>query len=502
MTTQAISPEQLATLSHEFRTPLNGVLGMARLLDGTDLSPEQRSYVAALKESGDHLLGLVNDVLDLARLGAGKVEIHPAPMDVENLLRLVAELMSPRAHEKGIEIAWAAAPRLGLVKGDEGRLRQVLLNYVGNAVKFTESGGVLLAAEPDGAGGVRFTVSDSGPGVPAAVRTRIFEPFIHADPSHGGSSLGGAGLGLAIVKRLADAMGADVGVEDAPGGGARFWFTAALPANGPIVLDQTLKGRTVVVASPNLVVRRAACRQIEACGGKALSSAGVAGAVSRAPDGAVLLIDHRLLQGRRGLKPPAGRQAIVMLRPDERDRIEPCRKAGFAGYLIKPLRRASLAARVLAALAEAPAFESAATEDDRIAPACAPGARVLLAEDNPINALLARTLLEREGAVVDRAASGEETLAALEAAAYDLVLMDVRMPGMSGLDATRKLRERGVTTPIVALTANAFEDDRRACLAAGMDDFLVKPLNAAGLRAALARWARWTDRSAQAKLAV
>lgn len=502
MTTQAITPEQLATLSHEFRTPLNGVLGMARLLDGTDLSPEQRSYVSALKESGDHLLGLVNDVLDLARLGAGKVEIHPAPMDVENLLRQVAELMSPRAHEKGIEIAWAAAPRLGLVKGDEGRLRQVLLNYAGNAVKFTESGGVLLAAEPDGAGGVRFTVSDSGPGVPAAVRTRIFEPFIHADPSHGGSSLGGAGLGLAIVKRLADAMGADVGVTDAPGGGARFWFTAPLPANGPIVLDQSLKGKTVVVASPNLAVRRAACRQVEACGGRALSSAGVAGAVSKAPEGSVLLIDHRLLQGRRGLNPPAGRQSIVLLRQDERDRIEPCRKAGFAGYLIKPLRRASLAARVLAAQAEAPAFESAATEDDRIAPACAPGARVLLAEDNPINALLARTLLEREGAVVDRAASGEETLAALEAAAYDLVLMDVRMPGMSGLDATRILRERGVTIPIVALTANAFEDDRRACLAAGMDDFLVKPLTAAGLRAALARWARWTERSAQAKLAV
>jgi CheY-like chemotaxis protein len=193
---------------------------------------------------------------------------------------------------------------------------------------------------------------------------------------------------------------------------------------------------------------------------------------------------------------------FVLLRQDERDQIEPCRKAGFAGYLIKPLRRASLAARVLAALTEAPAFESAATEDDRIAPACAPGARVLLAEDNPINALLARTLLEREGAVVDRAASGEETLAALEAASYDMVLMDVRMPGMSGLDATRILRERGVTIPIVALTANAFEDDRRACLAAGMDDFLVKPLTAAGLRAALARWARWTERSAQAKLAV
>jgi CheY-like chemotaxis protein len=195
-----------------------------------------------------------------------------------------------------------------------------------------------------------------------------------------------------------------------------------------------------------------------------------------------------------------------LLRPDERDRIEPCRAAGFAGYLIKPLRRASLAARVLAAHsgmkegAAAP-VEATHSEDERIAPAAAPGARVLLAEDNPINAFLARTLLEREGAVVDRAASGEETLAAMEAGRYDLILMDVRMPGLSGLDAARALRARGVSTPIVALTADAFEDDRRACLAAGMDDFLVKPLTADALRTALARWARWTPPTAQAKLA-
>jgi CheY-like chemotaxis protein/anti-sigma regulatory factor (Ser/Thr protein kinase) len=505
MTDRAITPEQLATLSHEFRTPLNGVLGMARLLDGTSLTPEQRAYVAALKESGDHLLGLVNDVLDLARLGAGKVELHPAPMEIENLLRQVAELMSPRAQEKGIEIAWAAGPGLGVVQADEGRLRQVLLNYAGNAVKFTEAGGVLIQAEAgdgaDGAGAIRFTVSDSGPGVPRAARERIFEPFIHADPSHGGSALGGAGLGLAIVRRLADAMGAEIGVEDAPGGGARFWLTAALPAAEPAAPDQSLAGRIVVVASPSATVRQAACRQIEACGGAVLASAGVAGAVSKAPAGAVILIDHALLAGRRAPRPPAGRQAIVLLRPDERDRIEPCRAAGFAGYLIKPLRRASLAARVLAALNEGPATEAAAPEDERIAPAAAPGARVLLAEDNPINALLARTLLEREGAVVDRAASGEETLAALEAGAYDLILMDVRMPGLSGLEATRRLRARGVTTPIVALTADAFEDDRRACLAAGMDDFLVKPLTPSGLKATLARWAGWTEAAAQAKLA-
>ncbi len=501
MTTDAITPQQLATLSHEFRTPLNGVLGMARLLDGTELSPEQRDYVKALKESGDHLLGLINDVLDLARLGAGKLELHPAPMEVESLLRQTAELMSPRAHEKGIEVAWAAAPGLGTVMGDEGRLRQVLLNFAGNAVKFTESGGVLIAAEPEGPGRIRFTVTDNGPGVPDEAKGRIFEPFTHADPTHGGSALGGAGLGLAIVQLLAEAHCAHVGVEDAPGGGARFWFSADFEAVGETASDDTLAGRTVVIASLNPAVRAAAARQVEACGGIALVAAGVAGAVAKAPAGAVLLIDHGLLKSRRGLKPPAGQQAIVLLRPDERDRIEPCRAAGFAGYLIKPLRRASLAARVLAALGTATPVEATYSEDERIAPAAAPGARVLLAEDNPINAFLARTLLEREGAVVDRAASGEETLAAMEAGRYDLILMDVRMPGLSGLDAARALRARGVSTPIVALTADAFEDDRRACLAAGMDDFLVKPLTADALRTALGRWARWTPPTAQAKLA-
>ena len=500
MTTDAITPQQLATLSHEFRTPLNGVLGMARLLDGTDLSPEQRDYVKALKESGDHLLGLINDVLDLARLGAGKLELHPAPMEVESLLRQVAELMSPRAQEKGIEVAWAAAPGLGTILGDEGRLRQVLLNFAGNAVKFTEKGGVLIAAEPEGPGRIRFTVTDSGPGVPDEAKGRIFEPFTHADPSHGGAALGGAGLGLAIVQLLAEAHCAHVGVEDAPDGGARFWFSADFEAVGDHRADDSLAGQTVVVASPNPAVRAAAVRQIEACGGTALAAAGVAGAVAKAPDGAVLLIDHGLLKGRRGLKPPAGRQAIVLLRPDERDRIEPCRAAGFAGYLIKPLRRASLAARVLA-IHQGEAPVEASSEDERIAPATAQGVRVLLAEDNPINALLARTLLEREGALVDRAASGDETLAALEAGRYDLILMDVRMPGLSGLDATRALRQRGITTPVLALTANAFEDDRRACLEAGMDDFLVKPLTADALRTALTRWARWTQPAAQAKLA-
>jgi signal transduction histidine kinase len=187
-----ISAEQLASLSHEFRTPLNGVLGMARLLDGTRLTAEQQAYVAALRESGEHLLNLVNDVLDFAKLGAGAVELRPATMNVEGLLRSLSELMSPRAREKGLEIAWAAPAGIGSIRADEGRLRQILLNFAGNAVKFTERGGVLLAVSEPQPGRLRFTVEDTGPGVSVEARDRIFEAFAQADASHADLAVHGA----------------------------------------------------------------------------------------------------------------------------------------------------------------------------------------------------------------------------------------------------------------------------------------------------------------------
>jgi CheY-like chemotaxis protein/anti-sigma regulatory factor (Ser/Thr protein kinase) len=496
---RAVSPAQLATLSHEFRTPLNGVLGMARLLDGTRLTAEQRSYVAALRESGEHLLGLVNDVLDFARLGEGRVEIHAAPFDLEGLLRQVAELMSPRAHEKGLEIAWAVEAGLGRIIGDESRLRQVLLNFVGNAVKFTPAdssgGGILLMAERAPHGRLRLAVLDTGAGVSAEARKRIFNPFEQADPAEDWKH-GGAGLGLAIVARLVHAMDGEVGVGDAVWdgkvGGADFWLEMCARPEG--LRERSLAGVKVAIASPSPVLRAAAGRQVEASGGVAFVASDVETALAVAPADAVLLIDQALATG-RSLRPPPGRRAVVMLKPEERGLIDRRRAAGFSGYLIKPLRRASLAQQVLSALTAIPATP-APIEDDRIAEAAARGLRVLLAEDNPINALLARALLEREGARVDRVGSGEEALAALSAQSYDLVLMDQRMPGLNGVDATRALRARGVTIPIVALTADAFDDDRRACLAAGMNDFLVKPLTPDALRAALVRWTR-TDEEAK-----
>lgn len=489
---RSVTAAQLATLSHEFRTPLNGVLGMARLLDGTRLTAEQRSYVSALRDSGEHLLGLVNDVLDFARLGEGRIEVHPAPFAAEDLLRQVAELMSPRAHEKGLEIAWTVEPGIREIVGDEARLRQVLLNFAGNAVKYAQTGGLLLACDRAKGGRVRFSVCDTGPGVAPEARERIFMPFEQANPSEDWKH-GGAGLGLAIVSRLAEAMNGAVGVGDATWdgevGGAAFWLEAALPA--PRGGDRSLADLTVAIASPSVVVRLAAARQVAASGGRALVFASLEEAVAQAPAEAVLLIDQALAGRGRSPRAPAGRRAIVLLKPEERGQIARRRATGFAGYLIKPLRRASLAEQVRHAFSEPIAASGApAKDDDRVADASARGVRVLLAEDNPINALLARTLLEREGAKVDRAGSGEEALAALSAQVYDLVLMDVRMPGLNGVDATRALRARGVRTPVVALTADAFDDDRRACLAAGMNDFLVKPLTPDALRSVLIRWTR------------
>jgi len=494
-----ITPDQLATLSHELRTPLNGVLGMARLLEGTDLSAEQRTYAVALRESGQHLLSLVNELLDFARLGAGRIELNLSPLDVEDSLRSVCELLSPRAAEKGLEIGWAAPAELGCIRADEARLKQILLNFAGNAVKFTDTGGFLVSVVEKPSGRLRFTVEDTGPGVAPQAREKIFEAFAQAEAAH--AELGGAGLGLAIARRVARAMDGEVGVEESPQGGALFWFEAPFARLARVEADAPLAGRVVGVASPNPIIREAARRQVRACGARAVVAEDLQTLIQGTAPGDVLLIDHALSRKGAALAPPPERPALVLLSGSERDRLDAYRSAGFSGFLIKPLRRASLAARVLIA-ADTDAETELEPHDERIAAAAAPGARVLLVEDNPVNALLARALLAREGCEVDHARAGEEALAAVKVGAYDLILMDMRMAGLSGEQTSRLLRARGVATPIVALTANVFEEDRRACLAAGMDDMLAKPLSPDALRAVLSRWVggAWTQTPAHAKV--
>ena len=489
--------EFLRLMSHEMRTPLNGVIGMLGLLSRTRLDGAQKAYATAARESAEHLLGLVNDLLDYARLEAGKLEFEQAPVDLETLVQGVAELLSPRAHDKGLEIVWTVSPDAPDILGDDGRLRQILFNLAGNAVKFTETGGVHISVQR--AGGtderpvLRFLVDDTGPGVPVEARRRVFEQFGHVKADDA-TRHGGTGLGLAVVERLATAMGGIAGVEDAPGGGARFYVEAAFD-RAPGAEDgrgRPLDGVEVCVRSPDALVAAAASGHVIASGGtpRMISSADE-------PDCAVVLVDHASAE--RGIlaAPPARGRGIILLRPQDRDLIQRYRDHGFAGYLIKPLRRASLAERVQTILRTVPATQ-ATRDDERVAPPKFAGLRVLLAEDNPVNALLAKTLLRREGCSVETAASGEEAVASMARARYDLVLMDMRMPGMDGLAATRAVRATGDQTPIVALTANAFAEDRRACLEAGMNDHLAKPIDIDLLRASLARW---TNRDGRVKLA-
>ena len=500
------SEQYLASLSHELRTPLTAVLGMADLLSETRLAADQRAYLSTLRDCGEHLLGLVNEVLDLARLDAGHVALHPIAVDPRQILQSTAELLSPRAHAKGLEVAWSAPASLPRLMADEGRLRQVLFNLAGNAVKFTEAGGVRLGVEVRDESKdrvtLRFTVNDTGPGVPEAQREHIFEAFAQASAEHAARS-DSAGLGLAIVRRLAAAHQGRAGLDCPLEGGAQFWFEAEFALAGPVATARELAGQTVCVVSPNAVVRRAATEMIEAAGGVALAFTHSAEAQAKSPAGSVALIDHALVRvtpGRRPrLRPLPGRPSVILLAPEERGRIPRYRAAGFAGYLIKPLRDVSLVSRVLAALGEA---APVAAPDERAAATDAFSARVLLVEDNPINALLARSLLEREGCTVERAATGAEALAAAAVSRPDLILMDLRLPDMDGRTATQTLRKNGCDAPIVALTADAFEEDRRSCLAAGMDDFASKPLQAAVLRAMLRRWiARgWTRAEPGAKL--
>jgi signal transduction histidine kinase/DNA-binding response OmpR family regulator len=474
-----------ATLTHELRTPLNGILGMAGLLEIAKLEPNAREYVGAIKQSGELLLELITEILDYSRLDAGHVALENAPFDPEATMQDVAELLSPKAHDKGLEIAVvvrADAPRR--VIGDDGRVRQILFNLAGNAVKFTETGGVTLDIAPRPGGRLRFSVRDTGPGVAPEKQALIFEEFSQADAGVARRQ-GGAGLGLAIVRKLARAMGGEAGLVSRPGFGAVFWVELPLEPAEAEAPALTLPDVRIAAVSSAPVLTQALRAMIASLG---------AVAVERDAQPDVILYDWRdgadadeVAELKR-----AARAVIALLPQERREAIAACRAAGFVHYTLKPVRRRSLVERVRLALGEsgqaAPSFAGLGASEQQ--PPVLAGLRVLLAEDNPINALLARTLLNRAGCIVTAVQDGEEAVAAAAAAAFDLILLDIRMPRLDGLEAAQRIRAGvgpNAGAPIVALTADTGGNERLQAQKAGMDDFLTKPIDAARLLAVAER---------------
>ena len=489
----------LATMSHEMRTPLNGILGMTGLLLDTRLDPNQTAYAEAVRESGSALLALINDILDYSKIEAGHLELDDHPFDLHSLVQSVSELLSPRAAHKGLEIASTVAPDVpARLRGDEGRLRQVLLNLAGNGVKFTEEGGVTIEVtsrpKADGRAALSFSVRDTGIGIAEDAQASVFEEFAQADDTRA-RKYEGTGLGLAIVRRIVGAMGGDVTLESAVGKGSVFSFTVPLEVEaGPA--EAAPVPRAVVLATESPVLSRALGLQLKGLGCEEVvfaQTADEAGTALKRHKDAVLLCDLPIAAAAGQKLAGQADHALVLLSPLARGRLDTFKRAGFSGYLIKPVRQASLAER----LVKRSGMEAAPAPEHRLdaAPAApnTDGAkrRVLLAEDNQINAVLATAIIRRAGHHVDVAGNGQEALETLAQAPYDVILMDMHMPVMDGLEATRRIRAldgEESSLPIVALTANAMRADRETCLEAGMDDFLSKPFDPADLIAKIEDW--------------
>ena len=502
--------EFLANMSHEIRTPLNGVIGLTELLLDSPLAEGDREHVVTVRRCGEHLLGVINDILDFSKIEAGKMPIDSIDFEVGAVVEEAAELVAAQAQEKGVELLCDVPPEAARgVTGDPARLRQVLLNLLGNAVKFTEKGEAAVEGrrlrETAASVVVRIDVRDTGIGIPKDRHAAIFESFTQADGSttrrHGGT-----GLGLTICRQLVHLMGGRIGLESEAGRGSTFWLELALPKaevdTRRSAGAERLQGLYVLVVDDNetnrLILRRTldawGCRIVEAAsGGEGLERLAACDAAGTPVRLAILDMHMPEMDGQelaRRIRDDARFADVPLVLLSSVGALADARQMGFAEALAKPVRQATLLRAILSALGGGSAERP--VEQEPAFRALSERLRVLLAEDNRVNRLVAINMLKRFGCDVDAAETGREAVEAVAANEYDLVLMDVQMPEMDGFEATAEIRRReaagGRRLPIIAMTAHAMTGDQERCLAAGMDDYVAKPVTREALVAKLERW--------------